>query len=155
MGSKQELILIDTNIFVIDLRYKRDTCFKLNQSFLSSVARSGSAFTTIVNLLELCGILSFNLNQRQLLDLWTYFEDRYKITVLPEPDFQSYFPGIKIDRFFGILCKKTSFGDALMISVAEKYLSFVSTLVTWDNEHFKDKFAGKVLTPDEFLAGLA
>ena len=155
MGSKQELILIDTNIFVIDLRYKRDTNFKLNRSFLSYVAQNGSGFTTIVNLLELCGILSFNLNQDQLLDLWTYFQDRYKITVLPEPDLQSDFPGIKINRLFGIFCKKTSFGDALMISVAEKYLSFVSTMVTWDNEHFKDKFAGKVLTPDEFLVGHA
>ena len=155
MGSRQELILIDTNIFVIDLRYKRDINFKLNQAFLSSVAQSGSGFTTIVNLLELCGILSFNLNQRQLLDLWTYFEGRYKITVLPEPDFQGDFPGIKIDRLFCNLCKKTSFGDALMISVAEKYLSFVSTMVTWDNEHFKDKFTGNVLTPDEFIAGLA
>jgi len=155
VGSKQELILIDTNIFVIDLRYKRDTNFKLNQSFISSVAQSGSGFTTIVNLLELCGILSFNLNQDQLLDLWTYFQDRYKITVLPEPDLKSDFPSIKINRLFGILCKKTSFGDALMISVAEKYLPFVSTMVTWDNEHFKDKFSGKVLTPSEFLADLA
>jgi hypothetical protein len=86
---------------------------------------------------------------------WTYFQDRYKITVLPELDLQSDFPGIKINRLFDILCKKTSFGDALMISFAEKYLSFVSTMVTWDSERFKDKFAGKVLTPDEFLAGLA
>ena len=154
MGSKQELIIIDTNIFVIDLRYKRDTNFKMNRSFLSSVAEIGSGFTTIVNLLELCGILSFNLNQDQLLDLWTYFQDRYKITVLPEPDLQSDFPHLKINRLFASLCKKTSFDDALMISIAEKYLSFASTLVTWDNEHFKDKFAGKVLTPDEFLVDL-
>ncbi len=155
MGSKQELILIDTNVFVIDLRYKRDTNFRLNKSFLSFVAQSGNGFTTIVNLLELCGILSFNLNQDQLHDLWTYFQDRYKITVLPEPNLQNDFPSIEINRLFGILRKKTPFGDALMISVAEKYLSFVSTMVTWDNEHFKDKFAGKILTPDEFLAGVA
>ena len=89
-----------------------------------------------------------------LLDLWNYFQDRYKITVLPEPDLKSDFPDIKINRLFAILCKKTSFGDALMISVAEKYLSFVSALVTWDNEHFENKFSGNVLTPDEFLAGL-
>jgi predicted nucleic acid-binding protein len=152
VGSKEELILIDTNIFVIDLRYKRDTSFKVNRSFLSFVAQSGSGFTTIVNLLELCGILSFNLNPDQLLDLWSYFQDRYKIAVLPEPDLQSNFPAIKINRLIGILGKKTSFGDALMISVAEKYLSFVSTMVTWDCEHFKDKFAGKVRTPDAFLA---
>lgn len=153
MGSKQELILIDTNIFVIDLRYKRDTNFRLNKSFLSFVAQSGSGFTTIVNLLELCGILSFNLNQDQLPDLWIYFQDRYKITVLPEPNLQSDFPSIEINRLFAILSKKTSFGDALMISAAEKYLSFVSTMVTWDDEHFKDKFAGNVLTPNAFLAG--
>jgi hypothetical protein len=42
-----------------------------------------------------------------------------------------------------------------MISVAEKCLSFVSTMVTWDNEHFKDKFTGEVLTPGEFLAGVS
>jgi predicted nucleic acid-binding protein len=152
VGSQQELILIDTNICVIDLRYKRDTNFKVNQAFLSVVAQTGNGFTTIVNLLELCGILSFNLNQDQLLDLWTYFHDRYKITVLPEPDLQSVFPGIKINRLFNILCKKTSFGDALMIAVAEKYLSFVSTMVTWDKEHFKDKYTGKVMMPNEYLS---
>jgi predicted nucleic acid-binding protein len=151
VGSKQELILIDTNIFVIDLRYKRDVSYKVNQAFLSAAAQSGNGFTTIVNLLEICGILSFNLNQNQLLDLWTYFQDRYKITVLPEPDIKSAFPGIEINRLFDILCKKTSFGDALMMAVAEKHLSFVETMVTWDNEHFKDRYIGKVLTPDEYM----
>jgi len=153
LGSKRELVLIDTNIFVIDLRYKRDVNFKLNRLFLSFVTQSGSGFTTIVNLLELCGILSFNLNQDQVIDLWTYFQGRYKITVLPEPNLQNDFPNIEINRLFGILSKKTSFGDAFMISVAERFLSFVPTMVTWDDAHFKDKFAGEVLTPDAFLAG--
>ena len=152
MGSQQELILNDTNIFVIDLRYRRDTNFKVNQAFLSAVAQKSNGFITIVNLLEICGILSFNLNQDQLFDLWTYFHDKYKITVLPDPELQSVFPGIKINRVFKILCKKASFGDALMISVAEKYLPFVSNMVTWDNEHFKDKFSGKVLTPAGYMS---
>jgi len=139
---------------VIDLRYRRDRHFKRNQSFLYSVAQIGNGFTTIVNLLELCGILSFNLNRDQLLDLWTYFHDRYKITVLPEPDLQSVFPGLEINRLFDILCKKSSFGDALIMAVAEKYLPFVSTMVSWDNEHFKGKYSGKVLTPGEYLSAL-
>lgn len=151
MDTKPELILIDTNIFVIDLRYKRDTNFRVNQEFLSATAQSGNGFTTIVNLLELCGILSFNLNQGQLLDLWTYFQDRYKITVLPEPNMQSGFPGIEIIRLFEILCKKTSFGDALVMAVAEKHLPFIETMVTWDSEHFKDRYSGNVLTPDEYM----
>lgn len=152
MGAEQELILIDTNIFVIDLRYKRDKHFQVNQSFLSSAAKNANGFTTIVNLLELCGILSFNLNRNQLLDLWTYFNDRYKVTVLPEPDLQSNFPGIEIGHLFSILSKKSSFGDALMMAVAEKCLSFVSTMVTWDKEHFEDRFNGEILTPEEYMA---
>ena len=151
MGAEQELILIDTNIFVIDLRYKRDKNYKVNQAFLSSIAQNGNGFTTIVNLLELCGILSFNLNQDQLLDLWVYFCDRYKVTVLPEPNLQSDFPVLKIRRLFDMLSKKSSFGDALMLAVAEKYLAFVSTLVTWDNEHFKEKYTGKALTPEAYM----
>ncbi|MGD9139770.1 MAG: hypothetical protein PVH42_23615 [Desulfobacterales bacterium] len=154
MGSKQELILIDTNIFVIDLRYRGDVNYKTNQAFLASIAQNGSGFTTLVNLLELCGILSFNLNQDQLIDLFTYFQDRYKVAVLPEPDLKMNFPNIKIKRLFEILGEKAALGDALMISVAENYLPFVSTLVTWDNAHFKDKFTGNVLTPVEFLSGL-
>jgi predicted nucleic acid-binding protein len=151
VGAEQELILIDTNIFVIDLRYTRDTNYKVNQAFLTSVAKFGNGFTTIVNLLELCGILSFNLNRDQLLDLWHYFYDRYKITILPEPELQSTFPGLEISQLFNIMSKKSSFGDALMIAVAKRYLSFVSTMVTWDNEHFKGKYSGKVLTPKEYL----
>lgn len=150
MGAKKELILIDTNIFVIDLRFKRDTNYKANRELLSIAAQYGNGFTTIINLLELCGILSFNLNQNQLLDLWTYFQDRYKITVLPEPNFQNALPEIEIRALFDILCTKTSLGDALMMAVAAKHLPFVKTMVTWDSEPFKERYSGNVLTPDEY-----
>jgi hypothetical protein len=47
-----------------------------------------------------------------------------------------------------------SFGDALMIGLAQKLLPFVSTMVTWDKEHLKGKYYGEVLTPEEFLLNL-
>lgn len=154
MDSKETLILIDTNIFVIDLRYKRDANYNINRSFLSAIARSGIGFTTIVNLMEICGILSFNLNQKQLIDLWSYFEERYKVSVIPSPDLQSDFPSIENHRLFDTISKKMSFGDALMIGLAEKLLPFVNTMVTWDMEHFKEKYSGRVLTPTEFIRDL-
>ena len=49
MGTKQELVLVDTNIFVIDLRYKRDTNFTINRAFLDHIEESKNGFTTIVN----------------------------------------------------------------------------------------------------------
>lgn len=151
MDQKKGLVLVDTNIFVIDLRYKRDVSYRSNRSFLDFIGERRTGFTTIVNLLELCGILSFNLNERQLTELWFYFQDRYGVTVLPSPDLEAYFPDIKIKGIFNLLTNRTSLGDALVVAVAQKHLPFISTMVTWDKIHFEHIFPGTVLTPDEFL----
>ena len=151
MGARQDLVLIDTNIFVIDLRYKRDIYYQNNLKFLTYMAKKRIGFTTIVNLLELCGILSFNLSEKQLSELWFYFQDRYQVTVLPVPDFEGDFPRVGIKGIFDLLKKRTPLGDALMISVVQKHLSFVSTMVTWDKVHFENIFLGTVMTPEEFL----
>ena len=151
MDAKQDLVLIDTNIFVIDLRYKRDVYFKTNRAFLADIAKKRTGFTTIVNLLELCGILSFNLNEKQLNELWFYFQDRYQVSVLPVPSLETNFPTIGIKELFDLLKTKTSLGDALMASVAKRHLAFISKMVTWDNLHFENIFPGTVLTPEDFL----
>jgi len=151
MGAQQESALIDTNIFVIDLRYKRDIHYNKNLTFLNTIAQSGTGFTTTVNLLELCGILSFNLNERQLFELWLYFQDRYKVTVLPTASIEDNFPTLQIVELFNLIKKRVSLGDALMLGIARKSLAFISTMVTWDKDHFIDKFPGNVLTPEEFL----
>ena len=152
MGSKSGLVLIDTNIFVIDLRYRRDIHYDNNLAFLNAVAEKGVGFTTIVNLLEICGILSSNLNEKQLLELWCYFQEKYKVTVLPTPELSSNFPTIGIQELFDVLKNRASLGDALMLTVAAKYLSFVSALVTWDDEHFKGQYSGTVLTLEEYVS---
>ena len=64
MGAERSIVLIDTNVFVIDLRYKQDIHYRANRKFLEAIGKAGAGFTTIVNLLELCGVLSLNLNGR-------------------------------------------------------------------------------------------
>ncbi len=151
MDQKKGLVLVDTNIFVIDLRYKRDVSYRSNRTFLDYIGEKQTGFTTIVNLLELCGILSCNLNEKQLTELWFYFQDKYKITILPSPDLETDFPSIANKRVFDLLKNRTSLGDALVVVVAQKHLPFISTMVTWDKIHFENIFPGTVLTPDEFL----
>jgi predicted nucleic acid-binding protein len=151
MGPKQGLVLLDTNIFVIDLRYKRDVYYKSNRAFLDYTAQEKTGFTTIVNLLELCGILSFNLNESQLTELWFYFQDRYKVTVLPVSSLESEFPSVGIKEILELLKNRASLGDALMVVVAQKHMPFISTMVTWDKDHLENIFPGTVLTPQEFL----
>jgi predicted nucleic acid-binding protein len=154
VGPKQDLVLVDTNVFVIDLRYKRATNFEVNRAFLDHVSEKGNGFTTIVNLLELCGILSFNLNEKQLIELWFYFQDRYGVVVLPVPSFETAFPVIEIQEIFDLMKNRTSLDDALMISVAKKHLPFVTTMVSWDDSHFENIFPGTVMTPEKFLKEL-
>ena len=36
--------------------------------------------------------------------------------------------------------------------VDTKHVALVTTLVTWDRNHFLDRFAGRVATPEEILA---
>jgi len=151
VGPRQGLILVDTNVFVIDLRYKRDVAYKSNRAFLDYISKRQTGFTTIVNLLELCGILSFNLNEKQLTELWFYFQERYHVTVLPAPDLKTDFPNIAIKEILDLLMSRVSLGDALVVAVAQKHLPFISTMVTWDKIHFENVFPGTVLTPDEFL----
>ena len=150
MDAKQTAVLIDTNVFVIDLRYRRDRNYRVNREFLKSVAERRIGYATVVNLLELCGILSFNLNERQLRELWFYFEERYGVAVLPDTRLEGAFPAVSIAELFDIIKKKTSFGDALVLSVAKRQLPSVSMMVTWDADYLKGKFEGEVLSPAEF-----
>jgi predicted nucleic acid-binding protein len=60
------MIFVDSNVFVIALRYPRDRNARANATFLEHLRDRTDAVTSVVNLLEVCGILSFNLNERQL-----------------------------------------------------------------------------------------
>ncbi len=154
VGPRENVILIDTNVFVIDLRYQRDCCFGVNREFIARISTTQKAFTTLVNLLEICGILSFNLNDRQLEELWYYFERRFGVRVLPPPLLDGLLPAAKISAVFDLMKRRASFGDAQMIAVAEQHLSFVSTLISWDKEHLTKLFRGTVMTPEEYLDAL-
>jgi len=151
VGAERTLVLIDTNVFVIDLRYKQDTHYRRNRKFLDAIGEAGTGFTTIVNLLEICGILSFNLNDRQLRELWVYFEQKYRVTVLPDTGLEGTLPSLRIREVFEWIKRKLSFGDAYILAVARKQMPSVSVMITWDKEHFKGKFEGSIYTPTEYL----
>ncbi len=70
--------------------------------------------------------------------------------MLPVCSLDTNFPTIRINEIFDLLKKKTSLGDALMMAVAQEHLPFVSTMITWDDNHFQDKFPSTVLTPEKF-----
>lgn len=72
------MIFLDSDIFLIDLRYRRDLRYEKNAAFLLELKRrKRQAVTSIFNLLEVCGVLSFNLNEQQLVDLFYHLPTHY------------------------------------------------------------------------------
>ena len=152
MGKERTFVLIDTNVFVIDLRYKNDSHYRANRKFLDLVSETRAGFTTVINLLEICGILSFNLSERQLQELWFYFPERYKVTVLPGTGLDDALPSVRVRDVFHLIKERMSFGDAYILAMALKSLPSLSMVVTWDKHHFQGKLTGRVLTPTEYLS---
>ena len=120
MDKKKITHFIDTNIFIIDLRYRRDRHFKINRLFLDFVARQGKGITSIINLLEVCGILSFNLNRQQIMELFYYFPKRYNVDILPSHELDSFLPETPVEALIEVIYKKASFGDALVANIVQE-----------------------------------
>ena len=145
------LTVIDISVFVIDFRYKRDRNFPANRAFLDRVAEEGGDVTSIFNLLEVCGILSFNLNEKQLRELFFYFSDHYHIDVLPHTSREGFLPAFELGDLFDIVLRRAGFGDALIIAAVEKYIAGAARFVSWNAEHFKGRLTFPSLAPREYL----
>ncbi len=152
MVAEKGTIFVDTNIFVIDLRYKRDRHYRTNLAFLERVKEDRNGKTSIINLLELCGILSFNLTGRQLENLFHYFPTRYSVRVFPEDYAVLENLQFGMSGLFGMISRKLAFADALLLQHLESYRSGNSILVTWDADHFQGKCSLRILTPEEYLS---
>ena len=152
MDPKAALIVVDTDIFVRDLRYFRDSNYKINKRFLDHIGKEGSGATTIVNLLEVCGLLSFNLTPAQLKELFFYFPKRYQLEVLPVHTLEGSLPDLEIRNLSEKIGKKMSFVDALVAAIVEKFIPGADLFVSWNARHFKN-LQIPVLTPAQFFKG--
>jgi predicted nucleic acid-binding protein len=151
LDKKKVTIFVDTNIFIIDLRYHRDGHFRTNRLFLDFVTRQGKGITSIINLLEVCGILSFNLNHQQISELFYYFPKKYNVDIIPSNEIDSFLPQTSVKAVMEMIYEKASFGDALVATIVNGALGEGAVFVSWDAFHFKHLLSAKALTPAEFL----
>jgi predicted nucleic acid-binding protein len=149
--AEAALIVIDSNVFVIDLRYPRDPLAKTNRRFLDVVRERGDGATTPVNLLEVAGILSHNLNAQQLRDLVVHFDRHYGIRYLPDLPYTASLPSFPILELMGIIERRAAFGDALVLAMLDRYAPPDTIFVSWDAKHFTGKTRSEVMTPEQFL----
>ena len=148
-------LFIDTDIFVRDLRYRNDKNIKDNDLFLSLVkTKRIIGFTSIYNLLELCGILSFNLSSESLLHLYLGFKKRYRLKQILFGTYSDENLIININTVFAQLLKKMSFGDALIAGCVEYHGDLIEAFVSWNAIHFENRLNIDVYTPSAVLKKL-
>lgn len=147
--SKATAVLIDSDVFLIDLRYPRDRRYAKNKAFLERV-RIGElvGWTTVYNLLEICGVLSFNLSPQSLQALFVGFASRFNVTVLFPVSASEEICFSPLD-IFDIMQRKFSFGDALIAELAHRHRRRFDYFVTWNVAHFHDKLSLRVAAPDQ------
>jgi len=147
--TRKARILIDTDVFVIDLRYHRDPKYSENRAFLERV-REGEFVgrITVYNLMEVCGILSFNLSPQSLEELFIGFAAKYNVAILFPPDEDERI-GFDPVGILETMEQKFSFGDALIAELAQRYKGRLDLFVTWNAVHFADKLPLRVVTPGQ------
>lgn len=121
----------------------------MNKRFLERVQQGElQGQTTLYNLMEVCGILSFNLSPQSLEQLFIGFAERYNVGVLfPEANGEQICFGLR--EILDWMKHKMSLGDALVASVTRQYRRRLDYFVTWNAAHFAGKLPIPVITPDQ------
>ena len=150
------MVVIDTDLLLIDLAYPRDKRFAVNASFLTRATKADPAIT-IYNLMELLGQLSFNLAPTQL-DAWqSWLINAYQLTLIwpidpSDPTASSFFRAEIFERPFAKMrAQRMAFMDSLVLNLAERTPD-VDYFITWNARHFKGKSSLRVLTPEEYVS---
>jgi hypothetical protein len=79
------VIVLDADVLLIDIRYPNDARFPVNRQLLDRIqAGNVTAGITAQALLEVVGILSFNLPSGRIARLPLHLSLQYKLTVLPD-----------------------------------------------------------------------
>ncbi len=151
MGRKLRVFL-DSDIFIRDLRFKRDEHYQENANILQIVKEKKIlGYTSIYNLLEICGYLSFNLDPTELKNLYSGFPGRYALTILFPDILSEQILKFNIPIVFSYIERKMALSDSIVSDVADMHRNRLDLFITWNAKHFKDKLSIRVLSPNDFL----
>ena len=149
------MIFVDSNLFVIDLRYTEDPNYRANRRALTRLRRDRSGMTSVLNVLEVCGILSFNLSAPALHGLYVHFARRYGMTVVPDAAYDTRLPAPTAGEVIDRMEKRMALKDAEIALVVAEHAPTLTAFLSWNAKHFADKLPVPALTPRAWLKSLA
>ena len=147
------MILVDADIILLDKRYTSDPRFDVNRRLLDRLS-SGKRVVGIATqaLLEVAGVMSFNLRPAHLSDSPLNFAREYHLRVVPSIRKHPEYAACSFAVVSKYIAKRMSLGDAVQAAQIEKYAPNAEVLLTWNSRHFVNKVPIPVQTPAEWLA---
>ncbi|OQY83707.1 MAG: hypothetical protein B6D41_16570 [Chloroflexi bacterium UTCFX4] len=150
------MVVIDTDVFLIQFAFHYDTRQAVNAEFLAQVETAEPAIT-VYNLMELLGQLSFNTAPSKLDDWREWFVEVYNLSVIAPVNLDDEIAAVPFKRtlfdepYAKMRAHRMGYMDALALNLAEQTPD-VTSFVTWNAKHFKNKTTLAVYTPQEYLA---
>lgn len=161
MSQTNDLVVLDSDVLILYFRRTFGTTKTIDPRFqpseqIISLIQSNTlrGATTIINLLELCGDLSYTIRQEVLKKLYAGFANQYNVKILFPKD--SYSPDVlefRVSETLNVIMKKVHFADALIINILEENPG-AGTFITWNKKDFDGRTALRVRTPEEYLSEL-
>jgi hypothetical protein len=146
------VILIDADVILLDLRYQSDPRFPVNQDFLrqAKLAQRPLAITSQA-LLEVVGVLSFNVSRPRIASLPGLICVHYEMEVIPDPEQHTDYASCTFAEVVLQMAQQMSAGDAVQAVQIENFAPSAECLLTWNAKHFAGKISIPVLTPADWL----
>lgn len=150
------MILLDSDVLLIELRYTKDPRFAINRQALQRLQTDGlPSGVTAQALLETVGVLSFNTSPLQVPHLAGQIVALYKLAVLPDLQTHPDYAGCSVSELLSQMSKQMSLGDAVQALQIAHHAASANCLLTWNAKHFQGKLIIPVLTPEDWLNQLA
>jgi hypothetical protein len=149
------MIMIDSDVFILDNFYPSDPRFEQNNLFLHRVQNTKKC-TTIFNLLEVCSLIAPHCEEPELISFFENFDRTYNIEIL-YPLNNDLSTEYFMDHFFGAILHNTQYTGNLMDSLMFTTLKQqdVRIVVSWNAKRYKKCFSTLEKTdyfqPDEYL----
>jgi hypothetical protein len=147
------VILLDSDVLLVDLRYRNDPRFLINQQALQRLKTENHVVgITVQALLETVGVLSFNVSSAHVAHLPRQLALQYGLTIFPDLSHVPDYAGCTVQEIVGQLGFQMALGDAVQVVQIAHYASFADCLLTWNAKHFQGKAPVAVLTPQDWLS---
>lgn len=146
------MILLDSDVILIDQRYQHDPRYGLNRQALEfAQANSVAIAMTAQALLEVIGILSFNVTPTAVPSLPSSLTSLYGLTIRPDLQAHPDYAGCTVPELVSQMTSQMALGDAVQAVQIARHASDATYLLTWNARHFLAKIPIPVLTPEDWL----